>query len=85
MRLVALCPVQGAWACSEAVLCCVRTMTAVDSAAGDAAIRKLNLTGNNIGDKGATLLAEMLKVGTIGPEIHAVFHTVTSLSLGLAA
>ena len=30
--------------------------------AGDAAIRKLNLTGNNIGDKGATLLAEMLKV-----------------------
>ena len=29
---------------------------------GDAAIRKLNLTGNNIGDKGSTVLAEMLKV-----------------------
>lgn len=37
-------------------------MTAVRCTAGDAAIRKLNLTGNNIGDKGATLLAEMLKV-----------------------
>ena len=32
---------------------------------GDAAIRKLNLTGNNIGDKGSTVLAEMLKVCTL--------------------
>jgi hypothetical protein len=29
--------------------------------AGDARMRRLNLSGNNIGDKGATLLAEMLK------------------------
>ena len=29
---------------------------------GDSHIRRLNLSGNNIGDKGATLLAEMLKV-----------------------
>lgn len=40
--------------------------------AGDAAIRKLNLTGNNIGDKGATLLAEMLKVGSRHPHVAHV-------------
>ncbi len=31
-------------------------------ATGDSTIRRLNLSGNNVGDKGATLLAEMLKV-----------------------
>jgi len=30
--------------------------------AGNSRIRTLNLSSNNIGDKGATLLAEMLKV-----------------------
>ena len=45
--------------------------------AGDAAIRKLNLTGNNIGDKGATLLAEMLKVGSRHPHVaHVNFPQV---------
>lgn len=33
--------------------------------AGNASIRRLNLGGNNIGDKGATVLAEMLKVLSI--------------------
>ena len=40
-----------------------------DYPVGDAAIRKLNLTGNNIGDKGSTVLAEMLKV-------HATCHSL---------
>ena len=35
-------------------------------ASGNSRIRTLNLSGNNIGDKGAALLAEMLKARALG-------------------
>ena len=40
-------------------------------ASGNSRIRTLNLSGNNIGDKGAALLAEMLKARTLSAVTHA--------------
>lgn len=42
---------------------------------GDSTIRRLNLSGNNVGDKGATLLAEMLKVGSF-LLLSKMFHCI---------
>lgn len=47
--------------CILECLCCCWKELFVDDV-GDARIKSLNLTANNIGDKGALALAEMLKV-----------------------
>ena len=52
------------------------------SYAGDARIHTLNLSANNIGDRGAAALAEMLKVGSKSPNnpshLMRVVHSLIS-------
>ena len=47
-------------------------------APGNSRIRTLNLSGNNIGDKGAALLAEMLKARTLGCAGRSMWQVVST-------
>ena len=52
-------------------------------ASGNSRVRTLNLSGNNIGDKGAALLAEMLKARPFGHATRCVWLLgVNSLAVG---
>ena len=62
------------WLCGPAALCVMlgpaaslKAVPVTVCAAGDSRIHTLQLNANNIGDKGAVALAEMLKVTVLGP------------------
>jgi len=62
---------------------CVHHECCCPSCEGDARIHTLNLSANNIGDRGAAALAEMLKVGSSHHMIHAI-SCILSIPLSLA-